>query len=46
MEVKQKIQFQWVTSLEVTRRNLEEMILARRGNNKIVIHKTKKKRYV
>ena len=31
----QKVQFQWVTSLEVTRRNLEEMILAGRGRWKI-----------
>lgn len=33
-EKTQKVRFQWVTSLEVTRRNLEEMILAGRGNNK------------
>lgn len=32
---KQEIRFQWVTSLEVTRRNLEEMILAGRGRWKI-----------
>ena len=31
----QKVQFQWVTSLEVTRRNLEELILAGRGRWKI-----------
>ena len=31
----QKVQFQWVTSLEVIRRNLEEMILAGRGRWKI-----------
>jgi len=29
------IQFQWITSLEVTKRNLEEMILAGRGRWKI-----------
>jgi hypothetical protein len=30
-----KVQFQWVTSLEVTRRNLEELIFAGRGRWKI-----------
>ncbi|MDO5541591.1 MAG: hypothetical protein Q4F83_16255 [Eubacteriales bacterium] len=32
---KQEIRFQWVSSLEVTKRNLEEMILAGRGRWKI-----------
>lgn len=32
---RQKIRFQWVSSLEVTKRNLEEMILAGRGRWKI-----------
>lgn len=32
---KQAIRFQWVTSLEVTERNLEEMIIAGRGRWKI-----------
>ena len=31
----QKIRFQWVTSLELTKRNIEEMILAGRGRWKI-----------
>jgi hypothetical protein len=31
----QKIRFQWVTSLELTKRNLEEMILTARGRWKI-----------
>lgn len=34
-EKKQRVRFQWVTSLEVTKRNLEEMILAGRGRWKI-----------
>lgn len=34
-EEKQRVRFQWVTSLEVTKRNLEEMILAGRGRWKI-----------
>ena len=32
---KQTIRFQWVSSLELTKRNLEEMILAGRGRWKI-----------
>lgn len=31
----QRVRFQWVTSLEVTKRNLEEMIAAGRGRWKI-----------
>lgn len=34
-EKKQRVRFQWVTSLELTKRNLEEMILAGRGRWKI-----------
>ena len=32
---KQKVRFQWVTSLEVTKKNLEEIIIAGRGRWKI-----------